>query len=132
MRRLLIPFVVAAAVASLAGCGKAGRPVQPPDSQYPHIYPNPNLGPSQTPQTKAQPEQAPPSVEPRFTPGGSYVDPSVRATLNTPGAVQPGSNLPNSRTLTGNNPMEQGLGAPSMSPLPPFEPPTPEGQEQSQ
>lgn len=136
MRRLLTCFVATLALASLAGCGKAGRPVQPPDSQYPHIYPSPALGPTPAKQKEGKalaPEWDQQDLKDRFSAGGSYIDPAVRATtLNTVGRVAPGANLPNSTTVQGGDPMTQGLGASGSSPLPPVQPTVPGEEEPSQ
>ncbi len=122
MRRTVAALIVLSALTPLAGCGKPGRPQAPPGTVYPRVYPNPALGPT-APQEKPQPKagQAPPA--------GVYIDPSVRATiLDSQTRVLPGSNLPNSQTGTGNTPFDQGLGAPTMSPLPPIQTAPPEPQ----
>ncbi len=129
-RKLIIALVAASALAPLAGCGKPGRPQAPPDTVYPRVYPNPALGPTQ-PQPQAQPQaqqQQPQPKEGQLTPSGTYIDPSVRATiLDAQTRVLPGSNLPNAQPSTGNSPFDQGLGAPTMSPLPPVQPMQPSG-----
>ena len=134
MPRLLSLLVAAAALASLAACGKAGRPVAPPDTQYPHVYPNPALGPTAAKQKDGKalpPEWDQQDLKERFSPDGNYIDPAVRATtLNTLGRVLPGANLPNTTTVQGGDPMTQGLGAPSSSPLPPVQPPAVPGEEE--
>ncbi|HIJ63989.1 MAG TPA: hypothetical protein HPQ04_14955 [Rhodospirillaceae bacterium] len=110
----------------LTACGKAGRPVAPPDSTYPQIYPNPALGPSAARQSPGRAE--PPGwdqedLKARFTKAGTYRDPAVEATqLGTGSRVLPGSNLPNAQTTTPDSPLDRGFGAPSQSPLPPLSP----------
>lgn len=123
-----------AVLVCLAGCGKAGRPVAPPDSTYPQVYPNPTLGPAAARQLPGRAE--PPGwdeddLKSRFTKQGTYRDPAVEATqMGSQGRVQPGANLPNSRSVPSDSPMEGGLGAPNQSPLPPVQPlPGPEGSE---
>ncbi|MDR3441157.1 hypothetical protein [Telmatospirillum sp.] len=119
------PLFVLAAFAALAlvSCGKAGRPLQPADSVYPRIYPDPQ----NTPATAAQktgralpPEWDQQDLKDRFTSNGSYIDPSTKV-------LQGSQNLPpaglSNTTTSGSDPFNQNLGsstpsepAPSSSP----------------
>lgn len=133
MRRILAIVIAAVAVASLAGCGKAGRPVQPPGSNYPRVYPDPALGPTSAQQKEgraAPPEWDQQDLKDRFTPGGAYIDPSTKV---VPGnQVLPASNLPNStQTQSSSDIFSKGL-APTQSPLPPVQPSGPTEEEQPQ
>lgn len=136
-RRLFAALAAALLVTSLAGCGKAGRPAQPPGSNYPRVYPNPALGPTAATQKEGRalpPQWDQQDLKARTTPGGAYIDPSVRATeMNSLSRVQPGSNLPNSTTTQpGATPFDQGLGPSGSSPLPPPQPTSPEEEGQPQ
>ncbi|HIJ38599.1 MAG TPA: hypothetical protein HPP80_06845, partial [Rhodospirillaceae bacterium] len=120
----------------LTGCGKAGRPLPPPDNTYPQLYPNPKLAPTAAKQKDGKAE--PPGwdaqdLQARFSPKGSYVDPSVEATLlSSPGRVLPASNLPNASSTGQQTPFDQGLSGASLSPLPAQPKDVPIGDEQSQ
>jgi hypothetical protein len=105
---------------TLAACGKAGAPVVP-GSPFPAMYPDPKLAP--TAPVKPVPEDQRAlqgDGKAKFTDQGSYIDPSVRATELSRGAVQPGSTLPyaQSRSSDGTSPLNQNLGVPVSSPLP--------------
>jgi hypothetical protein len=117
---------------SLAACGKAGRPPQPPDSVYPRIYPDPSAGPTAIQQKDGRalpPEWDQQDLNARFTPGGSYIDPSTKV---APGAqILPASNLPNTTRSPGTDPFGLGIGSSSQSPLPPLQP-SPSSDEEDQ
>jgi predicted small lipoprotein YifL len=131
-RRIAVTLAVAAIV-SLAGCGKAGRPLQPPDSTFPQIYPSPSSGPMAAQQKEGRalpPEWDQQDLKDRFTPNGSYIDPSTKVIQTN--QIVPGSNLPNSFQSQGNTPFDKGLGAPSQSPLQPVQPSPPPGEDEQQ
>ena len=133
MRRLIAIAIAAAALASLAGCGKAGRPQQPPDSTFQRIYPDPSSGPAAAQQKAGRalpPEWDQQDLKNRFTANGSYIDPSTTAIQGN--QIVPGSNLPNSFPSLGNSPFDKGLGAPTQSPLPPVQPLPPAGEDEQQ
>lgn len=116
----------------LTACGKAGAP-QVPGSSFPRNYPDPSLAP--TAPVRAAPEDQAglkgDDSKPKFTEKGSYIDPSVRATELSRGAVLPGSTLPYAQSRSsdgGNTPFTQSIGTSATSPLPadPAPPPSDE------
>ncbi|MTJ79849.1 MAG: hypothetical protein F8N37_02345 [Telmatospirillum sp.] len=131
MRRSLAVTVAALALLSLAGCGKAGRPQQPPDSVYPRIYPNPADTPATVEQKKGRampPEWDQKDLEERFTEKGSYIDPSTRV---MPGSqMLPASSLPNTTVRSQSDPFSQSMG--SSSTLPPVRSSSPSDTEDEQ
>lgn len=120
--RIFLPVLLSIGLGlSLAGCGKAGRPQQPPGSQYPLIYPNPAATPYGIPGKDATKQQVTPeAAKGKFTANGAYIDPSTEVNPNGAG-IAPNSNLPNTRQET-NDLFSQGLGSPSQSPLRPVVP----------
>ncbi len=132
MQRSLALAVAALVLLSLSGCGKAGRPLQPEGSVYPRTYPNPNAAPAAAPQKEGRaipPEWDQQDLKARFTPGGSYIDPSTQV---APSQVLPASNLPNTTRATGSDPFTQGLGTSGQSPLPPTQPSWSTDEEEQQ
>ncbi len=128
------PLIVFAAVAvlALAGCGKAGRPLQPADSVYPKIYPNPQAMPATAAQKEGRaipPEWDQQDLKERFTSTGSYIDPSTKI---APGVqVMPASNLSNTITTPmGSDPLSQSIGSSSV--LPPIQASSPADIEDRQ
>jgi predicted small lipoprotein YifL len=108
-RRTFATLCVALSIALLAGCGRPGRPLAPPGSTYPLVYPNPADIPGGVPQAPVAAPQA-------QSPSGNRIDPSVRAMTLSPPPV-PGANLPNTTTIQGNDPMERSIGPQGPSPL---------------
>jgi hypothetical protein len=114
MRLAIKLLITLLAAAQLTACGKAGRPLQPPGSSFPRIYPNPAAQQYVVPDEPTQQ-----NVQQRTSPGGSRIDSSVQnIMLNSgPARVTPGMNLPNTTSTLGNGPLDQGLGSQSISPL---------------
>ncbi len=133
MYRPLALALAALLLFSLSGCGKAGRPLQPADSTYPKIYPNPTATPPTAPQRDGRalpPEWDQQDLKARFTQGGSYIDPSTQV---APGQIPLNSNLPNTTRSVGSDPFSQGLVSTGQSPLPPVQPiPTPSTDDEDQ
>lgn len=99
---------------SLSACGKAGRPLQPPGSVYPRIYPNPKATPATAEQKEGRalpPEWDQQDLKARFTPEGSYIDPSTQV---APSQTSP--SLPNTTRSVGSDPFAQGLGGGGQAP----------------
>jgi hypothetical protein len=120
--RTLLPIAALALLAVLTACGKAGAP-QMPGSAFPHQYPDPKLAPTAPvrPVPEDQPGLETGEKKAKFTSQGSYIDPAVRDTELSRGAVMPGSTLPYAQTRSSdgsNTPFNQGLGTPNASPLP--------------
>jgi hypothetical protein len=133
MRRPLALALATVVLLTLAACGKAGRPPQPPDSIFPRIYPSTSAGPTTAQQKEGRaipPEWDDQDLKARFTAGGSYIDPSTKV---VPGAqILPASNLPNTTRSPGSDPFSQGLGSSSQSPLPPIHPTSSSDEEEQQ
>lgn len=115
------PMAVALALATLLplaldGCGKAGRPLQPPDSVYPRTYPNPNEGVPQKKDGALPPEWDQQDMNARFTKEGSYIDPS--AAVPQTNSIPLNSNLPNTTRASSTDPFSQGLSNSGQSSLP--------------
>jgi len=116
MRHSLALVLATSLLLSLAGCGKAGRPVAPPDSVYPRIYPNKDLRPSSIEQKDGRalpPEWDQQDLKDRFTKNGSYIDPSANVDPST-------ARSPTSATgsqIQGTDPFSKGLGSTSQSQL---------------
>lgn len=111
MRRFLPAAFIALGLGlglGLSGCGKPGRPLTPPGSTYPQIYPDPKLAPPSAQKSgepaKAQSwdqqdndavQAAQTDGQKHFTAQGSYVDPAVQDLLRSQaGLIAPGSLLP--------------------------------------
>jgi predicted small lipoprotein YifL len=127
MRRLLALVITASVLLSLSGCGKAGRPLPPPDSVYPQTYPNRNLTPSSVEQKEGRalpPEWDQQDLQARFTPDGSYIDPSAKVNQETQKPTQPNAQI------MGTDPFNKGMGEPTPSPLQPTSPSTSDGESQ--
>lgn len=125
-RRPLALALASLVLLSLGGCGKAGRPAQPPDSVYPRIYPNPSAGmPTAVQQQEGRampPEWDQQDLKDRFTAGGSYIDPSTQV---NPAQTQPTTNMLNTTTRTlGADPLTQGIGGQEQPSLLPTTQPT--------
>jgi hypothetical protein len=121
MNRLYSVVFVAFAVALLAGCGKSGRPLTPAGSNYPQAYPNTKDVSGGTAEEREQREleleQQQQQQQPgTMSPNGNFIDPSVRNMQSYQSGIP--TNLPNTRILS-NDPMQQGLGEPTNSPLSP-------------
>jgi hypothetical protein len=133
MRRLPLIALTLAAVLGLAGCGKAGRPLAPPGSTFPEVYPNKNLAPAAEKPAEAEvqkqgeklPEPASPSNKGSFAPNGAFIDPSALQPQG-PAGILPQPLQANQPT---NIPFDSGMGAPSTAPLPPVQPSTGEPKQ---
>ncbi|PKU22019.1 hypothetical protein [Telmatospirillum siberiense] len=133
MHRPLAVALAAIVLLSLSGCGKAGRPQQPPGSEYPRTYPDPSTSPTslQRKDGRTQPSDGSQQDQSaRFTSGGSYIDPSAQVP-STP-QILLNSNLPNttSRT-TSTDPFSQGINNSGQSALQPQQT-TPSSDEQEE
>jgi hypothetical protein len=130
----LFPLLAAVLVATLplVGCGKAGRPQQPPDSVYPRIYPDPAQVLPSTVEPKTgkapPPEWDQQDLKDRFTSSGSYIDPSTKAVPAS--QITPGTTLPNTRTTSNPDLFNQSMGSSSV--LPPVQPTSPADVEDQQ
>ena len=127
MRRLVPTILFLAAVAvTLSGCGKAGRPVVPPDATYPRNYPSRALGPTPATQKEGKalaPEWDQQDLKEAYSPGGSLIDSSMRQ-LNPAllGIGAPTQNMPNTQpSQAGLSPFDQGLSPSNQTQLPPIE-----------
>jgi hypothetical protein len=128
----LMTALAAILAVSLAGCGKAGRPLQPEDSIFPRLYPNPADTPANVKVKNgkvAPPEWDQKDLQDRFTAKGSYIDPSTKVISNS--QLSGGSTLPNTTTSTGGSDVfSQGMG--STSTLPPVQSTSPTDIEDQQ
>ncbi len=116
MRAVLI---ATALLSLLSACGKPGSTIAPPGSPYPRFYPSPaGMVPPKRDEDLMDGQAA--SAKPQFSSTGSYIDPSVSATRLIAPGLEPGANLPYTR-IQSDNPLGQGLGAPTQSPLPPLD-----------
>jgi predicted small lipoprotein YifL len=122
MRTSLALALAASVLLSLSGCGKAGRPFVPPDAVT-RVYPNRDLTPTSAEQKDGRalpPEWDQQDLQARFTPSGSYIDPSAKVVVGAPAA-----NSPNGRQTSGLDTFSKGLETPSPSPLQPAQPSLP-------
>lgn len=133
LRPLTAGLLLACTAVALAGCGKAGRPIAPPDSVYPRQYPDPDLSKSRAmaPEwDKEDLEQAKPQGVPK-QPKAIYIDPSVGQPAGTQKAPMNG---PRGTTTVTGDPLLQGLGGPGNmdQALPPVQPSLPESPDATQ
>ena len=116
-RQTLTLSLILALTIGLGGCGRAGKPLQPPNAFYPRTYPDAKQIPTQAREVdgKALPPEWTKEDLDEAARKGTYVDPSVN--------LQQIQNPAFNQSIRSSNPqgdiMDKGLGAPSTSPLPP-------------